>query len=416
MGWSDKFVTVAGDKRVRYSFIKRDDSEFLYVRFIDIDGRKVKRSTEESIKHRAIDAAHRIILEAYHQTAPTSETITWDVAKEKLRTAMESDGKRPRTIGGYVETLDKLIAMFQLAKGPADITDRMANDFKVRYGSGTKISARKKKKDDEPAEAPKPRQAKSLDSRVRTLKAVFGWFAKLRLIEKNVFEGVEAPTLDRHEVKYVKQGDVGDFFKWLEERFPDWAMPRLFFSVKAVSGCRLQDVCELRSSQLQDGRIVFEAAQTKNRSERYVLLPADLYKELDAYKGETYLWERYPAELKKANEKNGVPIHRQRDEFSTRRLYLWVVQLMGKYQATGKDLSSHDFRRAAFTRAAEKGVHPARAATAFDVTSETMLRYYTATEKKKTADEVLGDLVADLLPKKPTASSSRKGKRPKRPA
>jgi hypothetical protein len=76
---------------------------------------------------------------------------------------------------------------------------------------------------------------------------------------------------------------------------------------------------------------------------------------------------------------------------------------MQAYQkATGNDLSSHDFRKAAFTRAAEKDIHPKRAATAFDVTAETMLRYYTATDKKKTADEVLGGLVDDLRPKQPT--------------
>jgi hypothetical protein len=81
---------------------------------------------------------------------------------------------------------------------------------------------------------------------------------------------------------------------------------------------------------------------------------------------------------------------------------MWVAQLMRKYQAvTGEDLSSHDFRKAAFTRAAEKGVHPAHAAAAFDVTSETMLRYYTATEKKKVSDEVLNGLAEDLLPKRP---------------
>jgi hypothetical protein len=32
---------------------------------------------------------------------------------------MEADGKRPRTVGGYIETLDKLLAMFPLAKGPS---------------------------------------------------------------------------------------------------------------------------------------------------------------------------------------------------------------------------------------------------------------------------------------------------------
>lgn len=36
---------------------------------------------------------------------------------------------------------------------------------------------------------------------------------------------------------------------------------------------------------------------------------------------------------------------------------------------------------------------------AFDVTAETMLRYYTATEQKKTSDEVLGGLADMLLSK-----------------
>src|SRR3954469_7603953 len=98
MAWSDKFVTLPSGKRVRYSFIKRDDREGLYVRFIDIDGRKVKRATNEKVKHRAIEQAHRIILEAYQVIAPTSETITWEVAKAKLREAMTADGKRPATV------------------------------------------------------------------------------------------------------------------------------------------------------------------------------------------------------------------------------------------------------------------------------------------------------------------------------
>ena len=42
-------------------------------------------------------------------------------------------------------------------------------------------------------------------------------------------------------------------------------------------------------------------------------------------------------------------------------------------------------------------MHPKRAAAALDVTAETMLRYCTATEKTKTADEVLGGLADDLL-------------------
>jgi integrase len=118
-------------------------------------------------------------------------------------------------------------------------------------------------------------------------------------------ENVEQPDLDRREVKFVRQGDISEFFDWLEERYPGWAMPRLFFSSKAATACRLEDVCSLRSEQLQDGRLVFAADITKNRSERDAILPADVYAALDAYKGETYLWERYPAERIAANKAKG---------------------------------------------------------------------------------------------------------------
>jgi len=225
----------------------------------------------------------------------------------------------------------------------------------------------------------------------------------MRLLAGNAFDKVEHPEMDRHEVKYVKAEDLMDFLAWLEERFSGWRMPHLFYTVKALTGCRLDDICNLRSEQLTEGRLVFTADNTKNRSERYAILPPELYAELDAYKGEEYLWERYPVELIEANRKNGFPVHRQKFDFAPRRLYLWVVQLTQYYQkATGRDLSSHDFRRAAFTRAAEADIHPKRAAVAFDVTAETMLRYYTATKKKRTADEVLSELQGQLMPKKPS--------------
>jgi integrase len=392
-------VVLSSGERVRYSFFRKPDSDIYFIRF-KAKGRGYARlSTGQTKKPPAIDAAHRLILEAYEEIAPSSETVTWEVAKEKLKAAMAADGKRARTIGGYVETLDKMIAMFPLARGPADITDRMAGDFKTKYASG-KFTRKRKPKKGEQATV-QSRKAKSVDSRIRTLKAVFGWFKELRLVDANPFEGVAQPELDRHEVKYVREGDISAFFVWLEGRCPGWRMPHLFFSVKAATACRLEDICSLRSSQLQEGRLVFTADATKNRSERYALLPADLYAELDAYKGKTYLWERYPGELREAIAKKGAPTHRLNPEFAPRRLYLWVVALMQDYQkATGRDLSSHDFRRAAFTRAAEEDIHPKRAAVAFDVTPETMLRYYTATEKKRTADEVLGELQGKLLPKK----------------
>ena len=128
-------------------------------------------------------------------------------------------------------------------------------------------------------------------------------------------------------------------------------------------------------------------------------MPAEVYDELDAYKGKTFLWEQYPAELR-AHTKSAAR-HQVLGQFSTKRLYAWIVALLRDYQnQTGKNLTSHDFRRAAFTRAAEADIHPKRAAVAFDVTAQTMLKYYTATEKKRTADEVLSGLQAQLMPVK----------------
>jgi integrase len=397
MTWQRNYVTLTSGERVRYTLTFRPEADAYYVRFRSPDGRRVAKSTGEMKKPQAIEAAHRVILEVYGQVAPSSETVTWEAAKSKLEEAMKADGKRPKTIAGYLETLDKLIGTFPRALGPSDITDRMAGDFKTKYATG-RFTRKRKVREGEQAST-HARKAKSLDSRVRTLKATFGWFLDLRLVDANPFEKVSLPELDRHEVKYVRADDISSFFNWLEERYPGWRMPNLFFSVKAATACRLEDICHLRSDQLQDGRLVFTADITKNRSERYAILPPDLYGELDAYKGKTYLWEGYPPELAAANKAKGFPTHRQSLEFSPRRLYLWVVQFMQVYQKeTGRHLSSHDFRKAAFTRAAEKGVNTKRAAAAFDVTAETMLRYYTATEKKQTADEVLGELAEDLLP------------------
>lgn len=395
--WQRNYVTLNTGERIRYTLFQRSESNVYLVRFKHNGWRE--RSTGATRNIDAINAAHQIILEEYGQVAPSAERMPWAEAREKLKDAMEADGKRPRTVKEYLKTLTRLPEMFPLAKGPADITDRMAGDFKTKYAKGTTIR-KKKLKEGEKAIAHK-RRPETLDSQLRMLKAAFGWFVRLRLIDANPFEKVAQPELDRHEVKFVRKEDIGDFFDWLEKRFPSWAMPRLFFTVKAATGCRLEDVCSLLSEQLRDGRLVFPADVTKNRSERYAILPADVYAALDAYKGDTYLWEPYPAELIAANKANGYPTHRQKDDFTPQRLYYWVLQLMGYYQKeTGNKLRSHDFRRAAFTRAAEKDIHPKRAAVAFDVTPETMLRYYTATERKKTADDVLSGLADDLIPKK----------------
>lgn len=395
MAWQRNYVTLRNGDRIRYALYEHPQSPAYWVRFKEKDGRYTRLSTGQVKKPDAIDAAHKLIREHYEDITPSSESMPWDSAIEKLKAAMTADNKRPSTVRSYVETVSRLKEVFPLAKGPADVTDRMAGDFKTKYAAGT--FSKKPSKNGEPVPE-YGRAAKSLDSRIRTLKAVFGWFKTLRLVEINPFEKIEQPELDKHEVKFVKQDDLDHFLGWLEGRYPNWRMPHLFFAVKALTACRLGDICGLRSDQLQDGRLVFEADQTKNRSERYAILPAAVYAELAQFKGNIHLWERYPAELRLFTK--GPSRHKVIEGFCPERMAMWIRAVMRDYQnQTGKDLSSHDFRKAAFTRAAEADIHPKRAAVAFDVTAETMLKYYTATEKKRTSDEVLTQLQEKLMPK-----------------
>ena len=378
--WQRNYVTLPGGERIRYALVEHPngDAKAYYVRFRSPSGKRIYRSTEEPKKAQATEEAHRIILEEYgqKQTKPkTNEAVEWQAAEDQLGHSMQSDGRRSRTIKGYLETLKRFKELFPGARGPADVSEADAEKFKEKYTA-------------------KP---KSLDSRLRTLKAVFKRFKELHFTKDNPFEGVSQPRLDRPEVKYVKTADLEHFQGWLDNRFPNWDMPKLFFQVKSLTACRLADLCGIKSDQLQDGRLVFSADQTKNRSEHYAVLPKDIYQALRRYAGPTYIWERYPQEMIEANKERGVRMGRAMAEFSPSRLYWWIQHTMQAYEEeTGNDLSSHDFRRAAFTRAAEADIHPKRAAVAFDVSPETMLRYYTATDKKRTADEILGGLAEKL--------------------
>ena len=110
--WQRNYVTLSTGERIRYSFFCKPESNIYFVRFKDKDGGYARISTGQMKKPQAIEAAHRIILDNYQQITPTSETTTWEVAREKLKSALVADNKRPKTIRGYREALDRLIDVF----------------------------------------------------------------------------------------------------------------------------------------------------------------------------------------------------------------------------------------------------------------------------------------------------------------
>src|SRR5437763_16032233 len=105
MAWQRNYVTLNTGEQIRYTLFKRERSGIYYVRFQGKNSKRTKDSTGKEKKPDATDAAHQIILEHYGEAKPTSERVTWKVAKEKLTAAMKTDNKRPKTIKGYMETL-----------------------------------------------------------------------------------------------------------------------------------------------------------------------------------------------------------------------------------------------------------------------------------------------------------------------
>src|SRR5476649_2193964 len=102
---------------------------------------------------------------------------------------------------------------------------------------------------------------------------------------------------------------IEHFYTWIAERFGDWPFPKLFLSVKAHTGCRLMDLCSLKSAQLVPGRLVFPANLTKGRKERAVPMPDDLAATLSTFKGKAWLWENYLPGLRTALTARGFPTH-----------------------------------------------------------------------------------------------------------
>src|SRR5258708_6910479 len=107
MAWQRNYVVLSTGERVRFALVERPNADAYSVRFKGKNGERVTRATGQKRKFEAIGEAHRVVLEEYGQITPTSETVTWTVAKERLRKGMTADGKRPKTIKGYEETLDK---------------------------------------------------------------------------------------------------------------------------------------------------------------------------------------------------------------------------------------------------------------------------------------------------------------------
>ena len=301
---------------------------------------------------------------------------------------MTAAGLRPESVKYYLRVLGYLKTFCTEASGPGDVTPARAQDWADHYATA-------------PARCKKVRSGHTAVSVIDAVTAVFQkWLLdELKITSHNPFLHVKPPKTDKPEVMIASDEVLANFDRWLTERFGDWHLPNLFFAIKELTGCRVQDVCSLKSMQLREGRLHFPADVTKGRKARAVPLPADLFAALEATKGPGHLWESYPVGLKAVLERKSWPTHQLKLAFSPMRMVGWVMTIFADYNSDHPNaprLKSHQLRKRAFTASWEKKIDPRKAAIAIGCNVDTMMKHYVALDEQATTDEVFEKLTPTL--------------------
>lgn len=381
---------------VGFKLKKSRDGDIYFVFFNDRRGRRREVSTGCTGIEKARVQVRTIIDDEY--AAPDeADRVSWDEATARLNARLRAAGVRPVTADYYLRLVAHIRAAHPATDGPADLTPSMAQAWADGYVTGTKRNG-------------KPRSQHTAFSVVRGACVLWQkWFVEqLKVCPVSPFADVQPPKTDRPQVRLPDDNHLTDFLAWINERFGGWELPRLFVEVKLFTGCRVSDVCQLRSDQLRDGRLHFDPDQTKGRKGRAVPLPPDLYSRLEAIKGPRYLWQSLPTGLRAALKVKKWPTHWLKPDFRPSRMVAWVMTLFDDFNAAEAErakrdnlperprLTSHMLRKLAFTTAWEAGIDPRKAAVAIGCNVDTMLKHYVRLDEQATTDEVFGDLGAKL--------------------
>ena len=325
------------------------------------------------------------------------KSVSWAEAEVKLKARLTAAGLRSASVKYYLRVLGYLKTFCTEASGPGDVTPVRAQNWADHYATAP---ARRKKGGSDPNSV----SLRSGHTAVSVIEAVAAIFQKwllddLKITSMNPFAHVKPPKTDKPEIMIASDAVLANFDKWLTERFGDWQLPKLFFAIKELTGCRVQDVCSLKSGQLRAERVHFPANSTKGRKARAVPLPDDLFAALDAIKGPTYLWESYPVGLKAVLERKSWPTHQLKLDFNPMRMVGWIMTIFADYNADHPNaprLKSHQLRKRAFTASWEKKIDPRKAAIAIGCNVDTMMKHYVALDEQATTDEVFAALTPTL--------------------
>lgn len=388
--WNPKqFCTLRTGERVPYSLAKR--GKVYVLQFPDRAGLYLRKSTGKTSLAEALEATPNLVLKEWDPDTVKPSASAWDAVAEKLQATMNKNANRERTAKDYISTLSVLRATVD-TKGPADVDDAKARQFRDEFLGSTYTRSNKK------GATARPRSPATFNAYLRKLKSIWDkWLiADLRLVTRNPWDHVAKAQTDGSNPSVPDEAVFVAFLRWVRDRFPGWDLPNLFFQVKAFTGCRLEDLTEVRSDQLSNGYLSMDAGQTKARTHRRVKLPKDLYAALAKVKGPKLLWEAYPEGLAEFSGRADMVA----SKFEPSALYWWAVDQFREWNK-GEDnpkLNSHDFRRRAITQAVKEGHGVDTVARMFSLSPQTARKYYLDVSKLDTDVEFM-DMADKLVPK-----------------
>lgn len=387
---SDSFMLPDGE-RVGFSLKLRGDTWQVSFPHPEDPERYVRASTGCTSKNDAYTEAAKLILKTYRpEKREAVKSATWEGVLADLA---RHEQLRTRSFDVY-ESAVRNLRQYVTTAGPGDITPERANEFRRQFANGTysKSSA--------PGAKQYPRGAKTVENAIRRLSGLFGKLVKLGYVPSNPFANVERPKVPKKVVRIPTEEHVSTFLRWVEKTYPGWVMLRTFLEVKMLAGCRLLDLCSVKSANLDvtAGTLTITPDTDKTHRERVIPLPPDVVKTLDTIKGKTWLFESYTATAKTYR-----PGKRNKDEFSPGTLYWAVLDVFERYNKAHPDrpVKSHDFRRRAITLTVlASGVNVDEVAQAIGIDPSTARKHYldakTAFDGKK-----LLTRMADVLRQKP---------------
>jgi integrase len=394
----DYYLTIGeGEDAVSVGYSPKLRGGFLAVVFVNADGKRVERMTMCKKKDANYHAeAKTILVRAYLKVNPVAQGVTFEAAIERVE--QTTADLRPATLVAYRKSVRILLATLAaediIPVSPAEITPRLATEFSRLWQAGT---FKRGKRSDAPDYKRKPT---SLAFYLRQLSALWSHFIDLEYVSDNPWKQVRRPKTDKGRKPVPTEDDVAVCYQWLTTRYPQWERLHALVQLKALSGCRSLDLCQLRSDQLQDGRVVWTADQTKQREGRAVLLPDDLFATLKRLAGAVYLWEDFADDMRRFRASK-----KKRNAFSPKTVY-WVVNNIfrefAEQHPDRKHLTPHALRRRAITLVATATQSVDATAQAIGLNPATARRYYLDSKRAFDSDEVFRKMSAALIPKSPT--------------